>query len=165
MENKLIYLYSLYEAVKADMDKLNIPYTKNVPIKINTRAKRMHGCCRKVNGQFVIEISDFLFNYSKNEIMNTIAHEMIHTCYGCFNHGKRFKYYCDKINSLGYNVTTTYKGEEVNQVQNEAKYMIMCENCKTKVYRMKKSKIITNSSAYRCSKCKGKLKVYKIIKK
>lgn len=88
MENKLIYLYSLYESVKADMDKIKIPYTKNVPIKINTRAKRMHGCCRKVNGNFVIEISDFLFNYSKEEIMNTIAHELIHTCYGCFNHGK-----------------------------------------------------------------------------
>ena len=111
MENKLIYLYSLYESVKADMDKIKIPYTKNVPIKINTRAKRMHGCCRKVNGNFVIEISDFLFNYSKEEIMNTIAHELIHTCYGCFNHGKRFKYYCDKINQLGYNVTTAYKGK------------------------------------------------------
>ena len=99
MENKLTYLYSLYELVKADMDKIKIPYTKNVKIKINTRAKRMHGCCRKVNGSFVIEVSDFLFNYSK------------------------------------------------------------------KMYRMKKSKLITNPQLYRCSKCKGKLIVYKIIKK
>ena len=65
MENKLAYLYSLYELVRADMDKIKIPYTKNVQIKINNRAKRMHGCCRKVNGNFEIEISDFLFNYSK----------------------------------------------------------------------------------------------------
>ena len=97
--------------------------------------------------------------------MNTIAHELIHTCYGCFNHGKRFKYYCDKINLLGYNVTTTYKGKEVTQIQNEAKYRVMCENCKTKMYRMKKSKLITNPQLYRCSRCKGKLIVYKIIKK
>lgn len=162
MENKLKMLLSFYELVKADMDKLNIPYKKDVPIKINQRAKKMCGCCRKINGNFVIEISDFLFSYSHQEIKNTIAHELIHTCYGCFNHGKRFKYYCGKINKTEYNVTTTYKGNEINLALTEAKYVVECENCNIKIYRMKKTKLITNTDLYRCSKCRGKLKVFSL---
>lgn len=160
MREKILDLFSLYELVKVDMDKLNIPYKKDVPIKINYRAKRMYGCCRKIDEKFVIEISDFLFEHLHQEIKNTIAHELIHTCYGCFNHGKRFKYYCDKLNTIGYNVTTTYKGNEINQIKDNAKYVVVCEKCNIKIYRMKKSKLITNPELYRCSKCRGKLEIF-----
>lgn len=160
MKENLEYLLYLYESVRDDMDKLNIPYEKNVSIKINHRAKRMYGCCRKIEGKFVIEISDFLLSDLQNEIKNTIAHELIHTCYGCFNHGKRFKHYCTKLNELGYNVTTTYKGDEINQIKSNARYVVVCEKCNIKTYRMKKSKLITNPELYRCSKCRGKLQVF-----
>lgn len=123
----------------------------------------MHGVCRKNNNGFVVEISDFVFQYPENEIKDTIAHEIIHTCYGCFNHGKRFKFYCDKLNAIGYNVATTYKGENYHNEEIFAKYKIVCEKCGIVTYRMKITKVIKNISRYKCSKCGGKLKVFEKI--
>lgn len=52
-----------------------------------------------------IAISIHLKN--KQDIKDTIAHELIHM-YGVHGHGKEFKEYCNKINALGlgYNVQT-----------------------------------------------------------
>jgi predicted SprT family Zn-dependent metalloprotease len=153
----------LYEGVKADLQRAKIPFNQNNTLHINTRAKRIHGCCRKEENSFRIEISSFVLSYPENEIKDIIAHELIHTCYGCLNHGKKFKMYCNKINAFGYNVTTTYKGENYVNEEQFAKYKIVCEECNLVIYRMKLSPLIKNIERYRCGKCGGKLKVFKKI--
>ena len=61
---------------------------------------------------------------------------------------------------MGYNVTTTYKGEEKTPAENDARYMVVCQNCGEVIYRIKRSPLITHPQKYRCAKCKGKFKVY-----
>lgn len=158
--DKNILLNSIYKEVLTDFDHLKIPYTREVPVVINSRAKRRQGCCKKKDGKFIIEISEFVLYYPVDEIKNVVAHEIIHTCYGCFNHQKRFKAYGEKLKALGYNVTTTYKGEEKTPAELEARYVVVCQNCGAVIYRMRRSPLVTHPQKYRCSRCKGKFKVY-----
>lgn len=160
--DKNTLLQSIYKYVKRDFDRLNIPYTRDVPIVINSRAKRRHGCCKKKDGKFIIEISEFVLDYPVDEIKNVVAHEIIHTCYGCFNHQKRFKAYGEKLKALGYKVTTTYKGEEKTPAELDARYMAVCQGCGEVIYRIRRSPLITHPQKYRCAKCRGKFKVYSI---
>lgn len=158
--DKNILLNSIYKEVLTDFDHLKIPYAREVPVVINSRAKRRQGCCKKKDGKFIIEISEFVLDYPVDEIKNIVAHEIIHTCYGCFNHQKRFKAYGEKLKALGYNVTTTYKGEEKTPAELEARYVVVCQNCGAVIYRMRRSPLVTHPQKYRCSRCKGKFKVY-----
>lgn len=160
--DKNTLLQSIYKYVKRDFDRLNIPYTRDVPIVINSRAKRRQGCCKKKDGKFIIEISEFVLDYPVDEIKNVVAHEIIHTCYGCFNHQKRFKAYGEKLKALSYKVTTTYKGEEKTPAELDARYMAVCQGCGEVIYRIKRSPLITHPQKYRCAKCRGKFKVYSI---
>ncbi|MDY4813860.1 MAG: SprT-like domain-containing protein [Ruminococcus sp.] len=160
--DKNTLLQSIYKYVKRDFDRLNIPYTRDVPIVINSRAKRRHSCCKKKDGKFIIEISEFVLDYPVDEIKNVVAHEIIHTCYGCFNHQKRFKTYGEKLKALGYKVTTTYKGEEKTPAELDARYMAVCQGCGEVIYRIRRSPLITHPQKYRCAKCRGKFKVYSI---
>lgn len=160
--DKNTLLQSIYKYVKRDFDRLNIPYTRDVPIVINSRAKRRQGCCKKKDGKFIIEISEFVLDYPVDEIKNVVAHEIIHTCYGCFNHQKRFKAYGEKLKALSYKVTTTYKGEEKTPAELDARYMAVCQGCGEVIYRIKRSPLIIHPEKYRCAKCRGKFKVYSI---
>ena len=153
-------LQSIYKDVLTDFDRLKIPYAKNVPIVINSRAKRRQGCCKKKDGKFIIEISEFVLDYPVDEIKNVVAHEIIHTCYGCFNHQKRFKAYGQKLKALGYNVTTTYKGEDKTPAELDARYMAVCQDCGEVIYRIKRSPLIIHPEKYRCARCRGKFRVY-----
>lgn len=152
-------LTNLFKQVQNDMDNLNIPYCKVFKVKINTRAVRRRGACKKTKKGFVIELTDFILFKTDEEIKDVIAHELIHTCEGCFNHGSQFKMYADKINTLGYNVKATYSGE-APEIEQFAKYKIVCKECGNTIYRMKMSKVIRNISKYKCAKCGGKLDIY-----
>lgn len=158
--DKNILLQNIYKDVLTDFDNLKIPYAKEVPIVINSRAKRRQGCCKKKDGKFIIEISEFVLDYPVNEIKNVVAHEIIHTCYGCFNHQKRFKAYGEKLKALGYSVTTTYKGEEKTPAELDARYMVVCQDCGEVIYRIKRSPLIIHPEKYRCARCRGKFRVY-----
>ena len=158
--DKNILLQSIYKDVLTDFDRLKIPYAKEVPVVINSRAKRRQGCCKKKDGKFIIEISEFVLDYPVDEIKNVVAHEIIHTCYGCFNHQKRFKAYGQKLKALGYNVTTTYKGEEKTPAELDARYMAVCQDCGEVIYRIKRSPLIIHPEKYRCARCRGKFRVY-----
>ena len=70
--DKTILLQSIYKDVLTDFDRLNIPYTRDVPIVINSRAKRRQGCCKKREGKFTIEISEFVLDYPVDEIKNVV---------------------------------------------------------------------------------------------
>lgn len=152
-------LKTLFFEVMTDMDKVHIPYSKNFQIRPNFRAVRRRGACKKEKGHFVIELSYDCLNGPENEIKDVIAHELIHTCEGCFNHGAQFKKYMQIINTLGYNVSVTYKGD-ADELEKYAKYKIVCRDCGTATYRMRTSNLVKYPSKYKCAKCGGKLDVY-----
>lgn len=145
---------------------LKIPVSRKIQseIVINERAKCRFGACKKTSEGFVIEISELLLKADPNKIKNVIAHELLHTCYGCYNHGERWKSYAIRLNeAYGYNIKRTNSYEEMGMERPEKKlenkYMIQCQKCGKIFYRQKKSKLVTQIDHYRC-RCGGILKCY-----
>ena len=135
-------------------------------VLINKRARKRFGACKKTTKGFTIEISEFMLDADLVHIKNILAHEVLHTCRGCQNHGKKWKVMAQTMNAeYGYQITTTSSyekmGLEKTEQQNQYKYMIQCRSCGKIIYRQRKSNLITHTNHYRC-KCGGFLKCYKI---
>ena len=133
-------------------------------VLINKRARKRFGACKKTTKGFTIEISEFMLDADLVHIKNILAHEVLHTCRGCQNHGKKWKVMAQTMNAeYGYQITTTSSyekmGLEKTEQQNQYKYMIQCRSCGKIIYRQRKSKLITHTNHYRC-KCGGFLKCY-----
>ena len=149
-----------------------IPISKSIDseVRINKRAKSRFAACRKEKGyfgtKFVIEVGEALLQLEDIwKLKSILAHELLHTCPGCYNHGVKWKTYADIMNQMyGYDIRTTSTYEELGltapQKNREIKYVVICQNCGKKFYRQKKSKLITNVNKYRCQ-CGGVLKAYK----
>ncbi len=162
-------------AHKNDFDKLlkaviqqaaaaGIPVSNKIDphIRVNTRAKTRFGMCIKRQEGFLIELSAILLDAPEIACCQTIAHELIHTCPKCGNHGTVFKKYADIMNrKYGYNIKRTNSAEEmgvVNEPRERAvNYIVECQKCGAQIKRMKLSAVISNPSRYTCV-CGGKLK-------
>lgn len=173
-------LEALLQEVLSQCKELNIPVSDRIipEVDVNSRAKSRFGSCRKVwknkEGKycrkavspldkhwFLIEIAEAVLDADAGDIRNILAHEVLHTCYGCYNHGKRWKSYAEKMNDIyGYSITVTSSYEKMGLErpgkQPEYRYVIECRRCGRRFYRQKKSKVVTATNRYRCS-CGGKL--------
>lgn len=171
-------LEALLQEVLSQCKEINIPVSNHIMpyIYINRRAKSRFASCRKVqtdsghnhlrNTHFQIEVCEAMLEADEGHIKNVLAHELLHTCYGCYNHGKRWKSYAYKMNkTYGYDITTTADYEKMGLERPEKKenykYRIECKKCGKIFYRRRKSILITNISGYRC-KCGGKLECTQI---
>lgn len=155
-----------------------IPISDRVlPLKINTRAKSRFGCCKVVRqggrtaglsqSKFQIEISSAMADAADWDVKNVLLHELIHTCPGCMNHGKRWKLYADRINlKYGYGIKATSRysdfGLEEPEKAEQAKYLIICKSCGMEIRRKRRSKLVENTDKYRCGKCGGALEIREI---
>lgn len=137
----------------------NIPIDEKATVKINTRAKKRYGVCRKRNSKFIIEISYFLFESTDQKIEQTVLHEFLHTCPVCFNHGRVWNNHAYTINKkYGFNIDRTNSREDMGLeafTNDDYKYILKCSNpeCKNTIKRMKMSKTIKYYTRYRCGAC------------
>lgn len=145
-----------------------IPVPENIlpEIRVNKRPKKRFGCCRRENGTFTIEISEFILVCKDEAICNVIAHEVLHTCRGCYDHGKLWKEYAARMNhAYGYRIkrTSTF-GEmglpEPGKSSSDIKYIIKCRKCGREYPRRRSTQVIKEIDSYRCS-CGGRLYVLK----
>ena len=101
---------------RRELDRLGIPYSKNITFKVNTRAKMRLGVCKKTGNSFVIEISSSLLDERtplKEGLKNTLHHELLHTCRGCMKHTGRWKIYADRVNAAyGYCIKRAAEKDE-----------------------------------------------------
>ncbi len=151
----------LLASVRNEAENIKIPISRQISdhVLVNTRAKTRFGRCIKLNGQYTIELSSRLLEAPEKSCRQTIAHELIHTCRGCMNHGNMFKLYAEKMNqTYGYHITRTSSAEEmgVEDSSKEAKYIIVCKNCGKEIRRSRKSPLTDHLSRYRCM-CGGEL--------
>ena len=66
---------------------------------ISTRYRRCWAkCYKKGPNSFVIKVNSEILRGHPSSIRDTIYHEVIHTCKGCFNHGPNFKYAANVCN-------------------------------------------------------------------
>lgn len=144
---------------------LGIDYGEIVNVKINSRAKRRWGrCCYDIYSpkwedcRFVIEISDRLLNdeVSEDALMNTMVHELLHTCKDCMNHGKIWKKLAAMVNSkYGLNIKTCTSAAEKNikddYVAPDKKYVLRCPACGHIWKRARMTNAVKYPELYGCS--------------
>ena len=156
------------EQVVHECKRIKIPISHwiNPEVTINYRAKSRFAACKKINDsspfKYKIEVGEMLLQTDEKLMKTILAHEVIHTCYGCYNHGKSWKTYAQKMNQeSGYHIKTTTTYEELGisapKKNKKVNYEIQCQKCGMIFYRQRKSKLIKNINQYRC-KCGGKLK-------
>lgn len=155
-------LNALMAEMIASLTSLGIPLSKRIvpEVKVNTRAKKRLGCCILQSYVYTIEISQFVLS-DEQLLRETMAHELLHTCKSCRNHGERWKQYAAIVNKeLGYNISRTVKieGGDVRLREEANKYLLVCTSCGTEIWRARMSKTIKSPWRYRCGKCGGKLK-------
>ena len=126
------HLHELYERAQRELDEINIPYSKKINkiLTINKRATAKYGSCKKVSNSYQILVTQVLLGATEDGIMNTLIHELLHTCPGCMNHGDNWKNYAYIVNKkLGYNIQRTTAREEKGLEKRviERNYIITCE--------------------------------------
>lgn len=147
------------------LDDCRIPYGKILEISVNHRAQRWGLCTRTPYG-FKIQVNATLLDERNGEdgLVNTILHELIHTCPDCMNHGTTWKNYAEIVRKKwGYNIKRTSSTEDkhvttgnLNRKTMTDKYLIKCEKCGNEWRRKRWSGLCENVNRYRCS-CGGKL--------
>lgn len=157
---------ALMEELTGTLKALGIPVSSKIlpAVLINSRAKRRLGCCYAKAGIFEIEVSASLLE-KPEQLRATLAHELLHTCPGCRNHGERWKAYAQRVNkALGMDIRRLAPMEEVPGGEGEGplrrdtvKYVLECRSCGAKIYRSRLSKAVKQPWRYRC-KCGGRLK-------
>ena len=91
----------LLQAVLAQARALGIPVSSQIDphVAVNRRAVTRFGCCICKDGRFTIELTARLLDAPEQACRQTLAHEILHTCPGCRNHGPRWKHYAQRMNA------------------------------------------------------------------
>lgn len=151
----------LLAIVIAEARALKIPVSDRISphVTMNIRAVSRFGCCMKRGDSFTIEVAAKLLSAPELSCRQTLAHEVLHTCYGCKNHGARWKAYAALMNqAYGYQISRTGTHEALG-IRNEApvRYLLTCQRCGMEIRRMRKSRLTEHPERYRC-RCGGTLK-------
>ncbi len=141
--------------------RLDIPISKQIEphVKINRRAVNRLGCCRRQGGGYVIELAARVAEGEEESCRETLAHELLHTCPGCQNHGGLWKEYARQMNKVyGYNIRRVAAEGTTESIQPRPfKYIVRCEECGTEIGRYRASPLTRHPERYRC-RCGGRLK-------
>ncbi len=145
--------------------EIGIPVGANIRphVIVNTRAKKRYGCCIKRGFGFTIELSSMLADVDERLCRQTIAHEVLHTCFGCYNHQSRWKSYAARMRAAyGYDIKRTETpfnlGIDEKTAKKAVRYIITCGKCGAVIERTRASRLVKQPQSYRC-RCGGKLTV------
>lgn len=162
---------TLLQVIIKQAKEIGIPVPNNIRshVNVNTRAKGRFGCCRRQFGEFQIEISSIMKETNITNIKNTLAHEILHTLEGCFNHGPKWKCYALKMNwKYGYCISRTTTsaalGITETKVAKKANYIIKCKTCDMETPRTKATPVTQKPWKYKC-KCGGELMVIRTARR
>lgn len=155
MNNELVN--KLFQEVKKELFGV-LPYRYTVPHIQIKNYKSCLGKCKKVREDYyVISLSKYLLDCDFQLIKNVIAHELIHTINGCFNHGDNFVRYVNLINKLFPHYKIELRNTDKQFSQNiKYKYKITCLKCGSVFYR---NRLCKNHGLLSHAQCGGKLKV------
>jgi len=157
------YIDGLLALAVSQARAVKIPVPQNIcsQVRLNRRARTRFGCCIRKNGAYTIELSAKLAEEgSEGAILQVLAHEVLHTCYGCSNHGARWKGYAQRMNAAyGYHIRRTDNHTELGiEDDRPVRYWVVCGKCGRRIPRMKRSPLVDHPERYRCA-CGGPLRV------
>ncbi len=150
----------LLRQVIAEAKAIKIPVSDKIlpEVVINSRAKTRFGCCKKVGTGYMIELSERVVSAGEKACKEVLAHEVLHSCYGCIDHGARWKSYAEKMNAAyRYSISRATGSEEIGVEKDyPVRYRFRCEKCGLVFERMRQSVFVKNYTRYRC-RCGGRL--------
>ena len=140
---------------------VGIPVSKNISpnVLVNTRATTRFGCCKKMGDIYIIEMSSRLLRAPSFSCQQILAHEVLHTCHGCYKHGPRWRSYARRMGSAyGYTIARVDSFENLGITDRpRPKYIVTCKKCGRCYERMRASKLTQHPERYTC-RCGGKLR-------
>lgn len=157
------YIDGLLALAVAQARALKIPVSREIDprVRLNRRARTRFGCCIRKDGRYTIELSARLAEQGEEDaILQVLAHEVLHTCYGCSNHGERWKGYARRMNeAYSYRIrrTDNYDGLGIED-DRPVRWWVVCGKCGRRIPRMKRSPLVDHPERYRCV-CGGALRV------
>lgn len=157
------YIDGLLALAVAQARAVKIPVSRDIfpQVRLNRRARTRFGCCVRREGRYTIELSAKLAEQGSEEaVLQVLAHEVLHTCCGCSNHGARWKGYAQRMNdTYGYRIrrTDNYDGLGI-QDDRPRRDWVVCARCGRRIPRMKRSPLVDHPERYRCA-CGGTLRV------
>lgn len=138
---------------------LGIPISREISghVRVNERAQTRFGCCKYEKGKQIIEVAGRVARGPERSCMETLAHEVLHTCPGCRNHGERWRDYARRMNlAYGYHISRTSTDEEMGVEGRPCKYLLRCDRCGAEFKRLRTSPLTRHPERYRC-RCGGRL--------
>ena len=139
---------------------IGLPAAKGIlpQVKLNRRATGRFGCCIRRGGEYVIELSQRLLEAPEAACMQTLAHEVLHTCPGCRNHGERWKDHARRMNrAWGYAIARTGTCAELGVADaRPVNHLVVCAACGMEFPRTRRSPLVDHPERYRC-RCGGRL--------
>lgn len=147
-----------------EVENAGIEHGRIMKVEVNTRARHRWGQCKKQNGFYYINVSSVLLDERNpiESLKNTIIHEIIHTCEGCMNHGRKWQELAEIINrKYGYNIKRASTEEEKGvcaETIPQSRYQIVCEKCGAVYSKDRMCNLVKFPQFYRCGKCNGNLK-------
>lgn len=156
-ENDFNYLL---QVVLEEAKQVGVPVSSTISshVVVNKRAKTRFGSCKKLGSIYIIELSHLLLHAPAFSCKQVLAHEVLHTCNGCRNHGARWRSYAYRMgNAYGYDIHRVDSHENLG-IDNKPKpkYIIVCAQCGQTFERVRASKLTEHPERYRC-KCGGTL--------
>lgn len=153
-------LDGLLARVMEQARELRIPISDRIDphVRVNHRAVARFGCCFRQGEGYFIELSERLLLAEDWACMQTLAHEVLHTCWGCRNHGRRWKGYAARMNeAFGYRISRTQTCQALGVPDaRPVRYVLVCRTCGMEFRRVRASALVQHPERYRCP-CGGTL--------
>lgn len=151
---------ALLREILQEARELKIPVSKEISphVEINDRAVTRFGCCKYREGTNYIEVARRVAEGPEESCRAVLAHEILHTCWGCRNHGKRWREYARRMGeAYGYVICRTTTNEALGVREERAcRYVLRCTDCGDRFQRFRASPLTRHPERYRCQ-CGGKL--------
>ena len=152
---------TLLARVVAQAKALGIPVPPRIlpQVRLTRRAVTRFGCCiRQADGSYRIELAQRLLEAPEEACLQTLAHEVLHTCPGCRNHGARWKEYARRMNeAYGYAISRTGSCEALGVADaRPVRHLVVCTRCGMEFPRSRRSPLVDHPERYRC-RCGGVL--------
>lgn len=151
---------ALLKRVLEEARALKIPVSKEISprVEINDRAVSRFGCCKYKEGRNTIEVARRVAEGPEKSCRAVLAHEILHTCWGCRNHGKRWNEYARRMReAYGYAICRAATNEALGLEEKRTyRYVLQCESCGAQFPRFRASSLTRHPERYRC-RCGGRL--------
>ena len=130
------YIDGLLALAVAQARAVKIPVSRDIcpQVRLNRRARTRFGCCIRREGRYTIELSAKLAEEGREEaVLQVLAHEVLHTCWGCSNHGARWKGYAQRMNeAYGYHIRRTDNYDKLGiEDDRPVRYWVVCARSAT----------------------------------